>query len=95
MVVGKKVLVGFFGFFVSFGSGICPKWASWHFQSHTVSLYFVARGQVCPGTSTAAEGPRSQPVSKGRKESGCWGWGEHLQTGRQGGIEDESFCLGS
>ena len=28
-----------------------------------VSLYFVAPGDVCPGGSTAAKGPRSQPVS--------------------------------
>ena len=25
-----------------------------YFQSHTVSLYFVARGEVCPGANMAA-----------------------------------------
>ena len=29
------------------------------------SLYFVVGGDVCPGASTAAKGPRSQPVSLG------------------------------
>jgi hypothetical protein len=28
-------------------------------------LYFVAEGEVCPGESTAAKGPRSQPGSHG------------------------------
>ena len=28
-----------------------------------VSLYFVSQGNICPGGSTAAKGPRSQPVS--------------------------------
>ena len=30
---------------------------------YIVSLYFVAQGDVCLGASTAAKGPRSQPVS--------------------------------
>ena len=34
-----------------------------YFLSHIVSLYFVAQGEVYPGASTAAKGPRSQPVS--------------------------------
>ena len=36
------------------------------FQSLTVSLYFVAWGEVCPGAGIAPKGPRSQPVSEGR-----------------------------
>ena len=32
---------------------------------------------------------------KGKEGVRVLGVGEHLQTGRQGGIEDESFCLGS
>ena len=63
----SKVTVGFFGLFVSF----CPEFApatpvGSYFQSYTVSLYFVAQGEVCPSASTAAKGPRvpgSQPVS--------------------------------
>ena len=34
------------------------------FQFHIVSLYFVTGGGVCPGTSTAAKGPRSQTISE-------------------------------
>ena len=33
-----------------------------YFWSQTVSLYFVAQGEVCPGASIARKGPRSQPV---------------------------------
>ena len=29
-----------------------------------VSLYFVAEGDICPGASTEAKDPQSQPVSK-------------------------------
>ena len=29
------------------------------FSSHTVSLYFVAQGVVCPGASIAAQQPRA------------------------------------
>ena len=46
----------------------CPEFAPTlhacsYFHSHTVSLYFVAGGEMCAGASTAAKGPRSQPVS--------------------------------
>ena len=34
----------------------------------TVSLYLVARGEVCPGASIAAKGPRSPPVSGEQEE---------------------------
>ena len=34
-----------------------------YFWSLRVSLYFVAWGDICPGTRTAAKGPRFQPVS--------------------------------
>ena len=63
----QKWQFGFFGLFVSF----CPEFApatpvGSYFQSYTVSLYFVAQGEVCPSASTAAKGPRvpdSQSVS--------------------------------
>ena len=35
-----------------------------YFQSLIVCLHFVARGDFCPGTSIAAKGPRSQPLSE-------------------------------
>ena len=37
-------------------------------RSCTVSLYFVAQGEVCPSASTAAKDPGSQPVSTARNE---------------------------
>lgn len=63
----SEVTVGRLGPLVSF----CPELApathvGSYFQSYTVSLYFVAQGEVCPNASTAAKGPRvpgSQPVS--------------------------------
>ena len=59
------VYVLFFGLFVSFGPEFAPiMYARSYFQSHRVSLHFVARGDVWPGASTAAKGPRSQPVSR-------------------------------
>lgn len=34
-----------------------------YFWSLVVSLYFVAQGEVCPGASTVANGPRSEGPS--------------------------------
>ena len=67
----SKVEVEVFVFFVSFASRICSNefapraHAHSYFSSHTVSLYSVAGGEVCPGTSTAAKGPGPRPVSLG------------------------------
>ena len=37
---------------------------------HTVSVYFVAPGGVCPGASIAVKSPRSQAVSQGGGSTG-------------------------
>lgn len=76
----SKVTGGFFGLFVSFRSRICPK-------SHTVSLYFVAQGEVRPGASTEAQQQRvpDPSLSQGL---GCWllpGSAPHLTPARGGG----------
>ena len=51
----------FFSLFVS----CCPQFAPTahalsYFESHIVSLYLVAQGDICPGASTAGKGPGSQ-----------------------------------
>ena len=56
--------VELFGLFVS-----CPDLLQLcmyvsYFQSLIVCLHFVALGDFCPGTSIAAKGPRSQPLSE-------------------------------
>ena len=54
----KWQLAGFFFSFVFFGPEFAPTArAHSYFQSHIISLYLVARGEVCPG---AAQGPMSQ-----------------------------------
>ena len=35
-----------------------------YFESHAVSLYFVAPGEMHPSVGIAEKGPRSQPVSQ-------------------------------
>ena len=50
----EMAVADFFGLFVS----LCPECeltahAHSYFWSHTVSLYFVAGGEVCPGTNNA------------------------------------------
>ena len=48
-------------------------------QKHKMSLLLEERGGPCPGTGTAAESPKSQPVSVGcpngwrAKEDACLG----------------------
>ena len=63
----SKLAVGFFGLFVSFGSRICPNCAytqlflvPYSFFVFCCSRKGVSRCKYC---STAAKGPRSQPVS--------------------------------
>ena len=59
----SDMALGFFGLCI-FQSRISPNCADTViFQSRTLSLYFVAQGEVRPGASFAAKGPRSQAVS--------------------------------
>ena len=59
----SKAAAGLFWSFCIFWFRICPNCSMhWYFQSHIVSLYFVARADVCPAASRAAKGPRPQPV---------------------------------
>ena len=48
--------------FVSFGPEFINCTAYSYFQFHTVSLYLVALGELCPGASTAVKGLRSHPA---------------------------------
>ena len=60
-----------------------------------VSVYFVAPGEVCPGTSTAAEGPRSQPVSLRPRSGHSYGKGPSPKPrfpGRGGDGPPRRFC---
>ena len=60
----QKWQLGFLIFCFFLGPEFAPTaHALSYFLSHIVSLYFVAQGEVYPGASTAAKGPRSQPVS--------------------------------
>ena len=50
-----KAAVGFFGLFVSFVQNLTQlQHACSYFSSYTVSLHFVAGGEMCSGVSTAA-----------------------------------------
>ena len=56
----SEVTVGFFGLFVSLGPESAPTaHAHGYFWSPTISFYFIAGGEVCPGADSAVKDPRS------------------------------------